>query len=131
MTFPKFILIRIVIALGLSMIIGWGTIFYAFGVLAPKIISETGMSRGFVYGSFSAALIASGLFAPAAGRLIDRLGGRRIMTIGSLIATCGFLILAWSPNTFVYAIGWIVRLVDSLHAIRSGLRDGDGCRWFA
>ena len=90
------------------MIVGWGTIFYAFGVLAPAIIADTGMSRGFVYGCFSAAMVASGLLAPSAGKLIDRIGGRRVMTLGSLVATAGFVILGWSPNPAVYALGWVI-----------------------
>ena len=107
MEFRRIILIRIVIALGVSMIIAWGTVFYAFGVLASPMIAETGMSRSFVYACFSGALIASGLIAPAVGRLVDRIGGRRVMTMGSFIAAAGFLIIAWSPNTIVFAIGWI------------------------
>ncbi len=101
-------LIRIVIALGLTMIVGWGTVFYAFGVLAPKIALDTGMPRGFVYGCFSLALLASGLVAPASGRLLDRRGGRAVMTGGSALAALGCLLVAWSPNMVVYALAWIV-----------------------
>ena len=101
-------LVRLVCALGVTMIIAWGTIFYAFGVLATRMINDSGMSRAFGYGCFSAALIASGLVAPAAGKWIDRVGGRRMMTIGSLLTALGFLLLAWSPTTFVFALAWIV-----------------------
>lgn len=101
-------LIRVVIALGLTMIVGWGTVFYAFGVLAPKMIADTGMSRGFVYGCFSLALLTSGAVAPAAGRLIDRRGGRFVMTIGSCLAAAGCLLVGWSPNMAVHAFAWMV-----------------------
>lgn len=104
----EFGLIRVVIALGLTMIVGWGTVFYAFGVLAPKMVADTGMSRGFVYGCFSLALLTSGLLAPAAGRLIDRRGGRFVMTIGSCVAALGCLLVGWSPNMAVHALAWVV-----------------------
>ena len=97
---------RVVVALGVTMIVGWGTIFYAFGVLAPRIIEETGFSYGFVYGCFSAALIVSGGVAPTAGRMIDRIGGRLVMALGSVIAAFGFALLGWSPNAAVFALAW-------------------------
>jgi MFS family permease len=104
----NFLYARVVMALGATMIVGWGTIFYAFGILAPRMIAETGLSRGYVYGCFSAALFVSGAVAPSAGRMVDHLGGRRVMAMGSLIAAAGFALLAWSANGVIFALAWLV-----------------------
>lgn len=85
---------RAVIILSITQIITWGALYYGYALTAPLMIREFGWSTTFVYAGFSAMLLASGLAAPFVGRIIDREGGRRIMTIGAFIAALGMIIFA-------------------------------------
>ena len=81
-------------ALGITQIVGYGTLYYSFAVLAPLIAADLGLSLSWIYGAFSAALLIGGLGAPVAGRLIDRHGARAVMITGSLVAAGALLALS-------------------------------------
>ena len=48
------------IALGLTQIIAWGTLFYGMMLFGPRIMAESGWSSGFVYSGFTLALLVAG-----------------------------------------------------------------------
>lgn len=98
----------IVLRLGLSQLICWGVSYYLIGVFGGAIAADFGWSRDLVYGGFSVALLAGGLSSPLVGRLIDREGGRGVMTAGSLILAAGCLFLALSRGVASYYGAWIV-----------------------
>jgi MFS family permease len=75
-----------VLALGITQITAWGTIFYLFPLLLEPLQPALGASRTAVVGAFTVALLLSGLLAPVVGQLIDRRGGRSLMAAGSLLA---------------------------------------------
>mgnify|MGYP003904980601 CR=1 FL=1 len=79
----------IICGLGLTQIIGWGTTYYMLGALSQDIAASTGWSGTLIFGAFSAALLLSGLISRRGGRLIDKVGGRRVMMAGSLCAAAG------------------------------------------
>lgn len=98
---------RISISLGVSMAIGYGTLFYSFAILAPAIIDDTGWSRSFVYSAFSIALIAGTLTAPLAGRLIDRHGARAVLSAGSALAAIALVFLSAATSKTAFIAGLI------------------------
>lgn len=75
---------RLLIALGITQIVSWGSIYYGFALLLEPLQRDLGAGKDAVAGAFSVALLASGLCASLIGRTIDRLGGRGVMTLGSL-----------------------------------------------
>lgn len=81
-------------ALSLTLLISWGSLYYAFALLAEPMQAELGSGAALTMGAYSAGLVAWGLCAYPAGRLMDRIGGRRSMTLGSCL--CGVLFAAWS-----------------------------------
>ncbi|MCF6121983.1 MULTISPECIES: arsenite efflux MFS transporter ArsK [Mesorhizobium] len=93
-------------ALGLTQIIGYGTLYYSFSILAPAMAGEFGLTEGWVFGALSASLFAGSLFAPTAGRWADRFGAGRIMTVGSVAAAVALALCAVAPDrvTFVLAL---------------------------
>lgn len=97
----------VVWALGTTQVIGYGTLYYGFGVLAPAISAELGWGIDAVYGALSLALLAGGLLAPWAGRLMDRHGAARIMALGSLLAALTLLGLALAPGGIGFALGLV------------------------
>jgi MFS family permease len=98
----------IVLRLGLSQLICWGVSYYLVGVFGAAIAADFGWSRDIVYGGFSMALLATGLASPFTGRLIDRYGGRCVMTAGSAIMAAGCVGLALSRGLASYYGAWIV-----------------------
>ncbi|WP_439602934.1 arsenite efflux MFS transporter ArsK [Devosia sp.] len=93
-------------ALGATQVIGYGTLYYAFSVLAPAIGAEFGWPPEWVFGALSLALLAGGLLAPWAGHLADRFGAARTMVVGSVAAALllGAAGLAWDGCSFALAL---------------------------
>lgn len=98
----------IICGLGLTQIIGWGTTYYMLGALSQDIALSTGWSGTLIFGAFSGALLLSGLISRRGGRLIDRIGGQRVMMAGSLCATAGLALMGLFPHPVTYVIGWLL-----------------------
>lgn len=98
----------LVSALGIAQIVSWGTLFYAIGVLGPAMRAELGVSELFLFSAFTGGLLVSGTFAPLAGRMIDRRGGRDVLAAGSVVAAFAMAVLALAPNAAVMVLGWLV-----------------------
>ena len=82
----------LVVALGITQIASWGSMFYGFAVLMDPVQSALAASKEAVVGAYCLALLISGLASSYVGRTIDRIGGRAIMSAGSLAAG---LLFAW------------------------------------
>ena len=93
-------------ALGLTQIIGYGTLYYSFAILAPGMAADFGLPEHWVFGALSVALFVGSLLAPTAGRLADRYGAGRVMSFGSAAAALALVAAASSPNaaTFIAAL---------------------------
>lgn len=87
-----------VLALGLTQIVGFGSLYYAFGVLVAPMSVDLGISPTLAYGLLSAALLAGSLTAPLAGRLVDRRGARLMMAAGSVASALALAAVALAPN---------------------------------
>lgn len=98
---------RAVLALGISQIVGYGSLYYAFPILVPHVAAGFGVAGTVLYAVFSAGLLLGGLLAPLAGRLFDRHGAPRLMVAGS--ASAGLILagMAAAPSLAVYAAGVI------------------------
>ena len=85
---------RVAWALAITQTVGFGVLFYSFGVFIEPMEAELGWSRAQTSGAFSLALLLSGVIALPVGRLVDRHGARGLMTAGS--AAGALLVLLWS-----------------------------------
>ncbi|MDN2581952.1 arsenite efflux MFS transporter ArsK [Aquibium sp. ELW1220] len=92
--------------LGLTQVVGYGTLFYSFPILAPAIAAEFAVPEHLAFAALSAALFFGSLFAPLAGRLADRHGAGRVMTAGSAVAALALVACALAPGraSFVIAL---------------------------
>ncbi|MDF1599206.1 MFS transporter [Mesorhizobium sp. YIM 152430] len=104
----------IAILIGITQTIGYGSLYYSFGVLAPFMAEDTGLSLTFVYGLFSIALLASGFIAPRAGRLLDGTDPARVMTFGSCLGA--MLLAAWAlaPGKIAFGVFLILSQMSSV-----------------
>lgn len=96
-------LLPVVLALGATQVIGYGTLYYAYAILAPVVAAEFETSLTTLYAIFSAGLLAGGLAAPQLGAWMDRFGAPRIMAVGSLVTTLLVAGLSISPNLWAFA----------------------------
>ncbi len=88
------------VALGITQIMGYGALYYAYAILLPEMASDLGLSLTSIFGILSLALFFGGFLAPVAGRLTDRHGGRLVMTFGSLVAGLGLVLLGFVTDPF-------------------------------
>jgi len=98
---------RTVICLGISQLVYWGITYYLIGVFGELMVADLGWSRTLVYGGFSVALLVMGIASPLIGRLIDRLGGAGVMSLGSVLCALGTAGLALAHSIEAYYAAWI------------------------
>lgn len=103
--------------LGLSQIVGYGTLYYAFGVLAADMARSFGWPTSWVFGAFSLALLAGGIAAPYAGRLIDRRGAAGIMAWGTVAASLALALTALAPIPALFVAGMVATQVAGTFAL--------------
>lgn len=100
--------LALILALGVTQVAGYGALYYAFAVLAPGMTASFGWAPEWTYGGFALGLLAGGLAAPFAGRLVDRYGTRRMMSIGSVLASLSLLALSKADGLLSYYAAMIV-----------------------
>jgi predicted MFS family arabinose efflux permease len=94
-------------ALATTMIIGYGSMFYAFAVLSRPIQAEMGWSAELTIGAYSLALLISGMGAYPVGHIVDRYGGRNLLALGSAAAGLLFMCLSGVQSVVAYYLIWI------------------------
>ncbi|TWD45940.1 putative MFS family arabinose efflux permease [Agrobacterium vitis] len=97
-----------ILALGLTQIIGYGTLYYSFSILAPDMARDLNWSTEWIFAALSAALLLGGLSAPVLGRAIDHFGAGRVMTAGSAIAATALVACAYAPGKAGFITALIV-----------------------
>ncbi len=102
------------IGLGVTQIMGYGTLMYSYAILLPQMAPDLGVSLTQIFGVLSAGLLFGGLVSPLSGHLTDRYGGRWVMVGGSVVA--GFALMAMSLVTT-----WHQLLVTILIAEGAGM----------
>tara|TARA_R110002124_G_scaffold250589_7_gene415709 strand:+ start:994 stop:2202 length:1209 start_codon:yes stop_codon:yes gene_type:complete len=95
-------------ALGVTQVIGYGTLYYSFSILAPGIAVSLGVPVEWIYGCISLALLAGGLVSPWAGGLADRVGAGKVMSVGSVGAAAALAICGLAGNTATFLTGMIL-----------------------
>jgi MFS family permease len=92
--------------LGIAQITAWGTGYYCLGVLAKPIVADTGWSMATVFLGFSVALIVMGAISTWVGRLIDRMGARVVMSVGTIVLSAGLLAVSRAYEAILYLASW-------------------------
>lgn len=99
---------RVVLALGVSQLVCWGLSYYLIGGFGERMAADFGWSRGVIYGGFSTALLVMGMASPIIGRMIDRQGGRYVMSAGSVLIAVACVGLALSQSLVTYYASWLL-----------------------
>ncbi|MDQ3188718.1 MAG: MFS transporter [Pseudomonadota bacterium] len=97
-----------VAALGITQITAWGSIYYVFALLMEQLQADLHASKTVIVGAFSVALLVAGLLAPFVGSLIDRYGGRALMTTGSIVGGLALIALGHVTTIAELYVVWVV-----------------------
>ena len=73
--------------------VGIGT-YFSYGVLFNPLIAEFGWSRASIAGASSMAFLLMGLLGIVIGRLNDRIGPRKLMTVTGIFFGLGYLLMS-------------------------------------
>jgi MFS family permease len=122
----------LMVVLGITTIISYGTTQYLFGVLVVPLDATFGWGRASISLAYALGLIVAGLLGVPIGSLVDHWGARLLMSVGSALAALALFGLArmdalwqfylfWSgglglamaltlyPVTFTVVANWFVR----------------------
>ena len=61
----------------------------SFSLLFPPLLDEFGWDRGVTAGAFSIGFLASTIYAPFSGKLMDRFGPRVVLSLGVVLVSLG------------------------------------------
>jgi MFS family permease len=70
--------------------------------------AELGIGTAWIFTAFSAGLLVSAFFGPAAGRLIDTLGGHRVLPASNVVIAAGLVLLGFSSSLPFLFAAWLV-----------------------
>lgn len=96
----------LVVTLGITTIISYGTSYYLFGVLVVPMGRELGWSRAGISGAYALATVLAGLLGVPIGHAVDRHGARLLMAGGSALGGLALLGLATVHTLWQFYLLW-------------------------
>jgi MFS family permease len=106
----------LVVSLGVTAVISYGTSQYLFGVLVLSWQRDLHAGRATIAGAYSLGVFCSGLFGLLAGHLVDRYGGRIPLAAGSVISAAALLAMSTAQH-----VAWLYLCWSGLLAMGMGL----------
>lgn len=88
---------QVVTALGVTELVSWGVLVYAFSVLLVPMRADLGWSEAQLSGAYATGLLVAGVAAVPIGRWLDRHGPHGLMTAGSLLTVA--VLTGWAAVT--------------------------------
>ncbi|MEK7319625.1 MAG: MFS transporter [Pseudomonadota bacterium] len=98
----------VIARLGIAQTLAWGSTYYLPAMLATPMAQDLGVSTPTIFAAFSVALVVSALLGPAAGRMIDRTGGRSVLVATSLVFTIGLAGLGVAQGVAGLFAAWVI-----------------------
>lgn len=86
----------------------WASSYYLPAVLGAPIAAGLGLPPSVFFGIFSAALLLGAGVGPYVGRLIDRHGGRAVLTLSNCVLAAGLVLLGLAQGVTGLTAAWLV-----------------------
>ena len=99
---------RMTVAIGFTQTLAWATTFYVPATMVGPASADLGVSSTILLGGFSLALLVTGLMSPWVGRRIDRVGGRGVLAISTVVTASGLFVMAAVPHVIAWYAAWMV-----------------------
>src|SRR4249920_1993065 len=101
----------IVIAGCITHAVNTGFCYFGMSAFFPSFEREFGWSRTAISGAFSLARVESGILGPIEGYIVDRVGPRRVMYIGIIVCTLGFISLCFVASLPMLYVSVVLGIV--------------------
>ncbi|MCB1996575.1 MAG: MFS transporter, partial [Rhodoferax sp.] len=98
----------IVARLGVAQTLAWASSYYLPALLAAPMAHDLGVATTTVFAAFSVAMLLAAAVGPAAGRAIDRLGGRPVLIGSNLVFAAGLGALAVAQGPWTLFAAWLL-----------------------
>ena len=108
---------RAILCLGFTQIVGWGTTYLMPSVLGRDLQAALGISSELVFAGITVMFGVGAVIAPRVGKIVDRTGARRLMTLGSLVYALSLAGLAAAQGPVSYFACWALMGIASALAL--------------
>jgi predicted MFS family arabinose efflux permease len=98
----------VVPGLGITQILTWGSSYYLLAVLAPVITRDTGWLLSWLVGGLSLGMLVAGACSPLIGRLVQKHGGRPVLSASSVLMALGLCTISFATTWPFYVGGWLI-----------------------
>lgn len=99
---------KLIVILGLTQILAWSSTLYLPAVLASLIAKDMGWSFTLVIAGLSWGFMVTGICSPKVGQFIEQFGGRKVLSISSILFALGLLCLGLSTHILTYYFAWTI-----------------------
>lgn len=93
---------------GCNQLINWGISFYMPGTFARAITADSGWSSPAIYSGLTLAMLVMAALSPLVAKLLARMGGQRVVMIGSLLISVSCVVMAYAQSLVAWYVAWIV-----------------------
>jgi MFS family permease len=83
-------------------------IWQGFATFFLPILRDFGVSRTVLSGAFSLRQLESGFLSPLVGYLVDRIGPRKVILAGVVLAGSGLILTGLSPNIWWFYLAFVI-----------------------
>lgn len=94
--------------LGTSVTIAYASTYYLPAIIAGGVAKSLHIASSTVFLAFSAALLISAVLGPLSGRLVDRHGGRIVLSVTSGVFALGLCALALAQGPVSLFAAWLL-----------------------
>ena len=98
----------IVLVAFLLFFIAGGAGYFAFSLFVRPLQTALGWSRGEIMGAFAILFLIQGIASPFTGRVVDRYGAKKVITVGALTIGAGFILLSFMDELWHFYVGYAV-----------------------
>lgn len=99
---------RIVAATFFCVFVAAGCGFFAFSLFVKPLQTDLGWGRGEIMTAFTIFFLVAAVASPFIGRIVDRYGAKKVISIGAVIAGLGFVLLSQISTLWHFYISYAI-----------------------